>query len=537
MNAIKRSYRLCSLLLIQILLLFGFYTHVISGSVYDTFLECMSNRNSSDHVSSVIYNPNNSSYISTLQAYIRNKRFNTSSTPKPVIIVTPLHETHVQSTIVCSKNMGMNLRIRSGGHDFEGLSYVSNVTFVLLDMSNLRSISVDIEEETATVQVGATIGELYYNIWKKSKVHAFPAGVCPTVGVGGHISGGGYGVLMRKYGLTVDNIIDATIVDVNGSVFNRTLMGEDLFWAIRGGGGASFGVVLSFKLQLVRVPENVTVFRVSKTLEENATDIVNRWQYVADKIDKDLFVRLNLKPDNTKNTIHASFTAFFLGNPERLVSVMTTGFPELGIQKNDCKSMSWIESELFWSSNVKNPVEILLERSRFSAKFAKRKSDYLQTPIPRDGIESLWRKMLELRVVELVLNPYGGRMSEIGDHETPFPHRAGNIFKIEYSVNWDEEGAVAKGYYLNQTRVLYEFMTPFVSKNPRGAYLNYRDLDIGTGVVGNNSYTDGKVYGEKYFKGNFDRLVKVKTMVDGDNFFTNEQSIPCLTSRRMKMVK
>ncbi|KAD3640587.1 hypothetical protein E3N88_29810 [Mikania micrantha] len=422
--------------------------------------------------------------------------------------------------------MGMNLRIRSGGHDFEGLSYVSYVNFVLLDMSNLRSIDVNIEEETATVQVGAIIGELYYKIWEKSKVHAFPAGVCPTVGIGGHISGGGYGVLMRKYGLTIDNVIDATIIDVNGRVLNKKVMGEDLFWAIRGGGGASFGVIVSYKLQLVQVPQNVTVFRVTKTLAENVTNIVNRWQYVADKIDRDLFVRLNLKPDNTKNTIQATFTAFFLGNPERLVSVMNMWFPELDIKIADCKKMSWIESVLFWSNNINEPVEILLERSRFSAKFSKRKSDYLQTPISRDGIESLWRKMQELKVVELVFNPYGGRMSEIGDRETPFPHRAGNIFKIQYSVNWDEGGVDAKAYYLNQIRVLHEFMTPFVSKNPRGAYLNYRDLDIGTSVVGNNSYKDGRVYGEKYFMGNFDRLVKVKTMVDGDNFFSNEQSIP-----------
>lgn len=103
-------------------------------------------------------------------------------------------------------------------------------------------IDVDIQVETATVQVGATIGELYYRIWEKSQVHAFPAGVCPTVGVGGHISGGGYGVLLWKYGLTVDNV-----VDVEGRVLDRKSMGEDLFWAIRGGRGASFGVILSYK--------------------------------------------------------------------------------------------------------------------------------------------------------------------------------------------------------------------------------------------------------------------------------------------------
>lgn len=76
---------------------------VADGSTYETFLRCMSNTNSSDQVSSLIFYPNNSSYTSTLQAYIRNRRFNTSTTPKPLIIVTPLHETHVQSTVVCSE--------------------------------------------------------------------------------------------------------------------------------------------------------------------------------------------------------------------------------------------------------------------------------------------------------------------------------------------------------------------------------------------------------------------------------------------------
>ncbi|PWA48253.1 Berberine/berberine-like protein [Artemisia annua] len=69
-------------------------------------------------------------------------------------------------------------------------------------------------------------------------------------------------------------------------------------------------------------------------------------------------------------------------------------------------------------------------------------------------------------------------------------------------------------------------MTNYVSKNPRGALLNYRDLDIGvmTGT-GKNAYNSAKVYGEKYFMGNFARLVKVKTNVDPGNFFRNEQSI------------
>ncbi|KAJ8541647.1 hypothetical protein K7X08_002463 [Anisodus acutangulus] len=88
-------------------------------------------------------------------------------------------------------------------------------------MFNLRSVNVDVNDETAWVQAGATLGELYYNIWRTSDVLGFPAGVCPTVGVGGHVSGGGYGNMLRKFGLNFDHVLDARLVDVNGSILDR----------------------------------------------------------------------------------------------------------------------------------------------------------------------------------------------------------------------------------------------------------------------------------------------------------------------------
>ncbi|XP_022720902.1 berberine bridge enzyme-like 8 [Durio zibethinus] len=493
-------------------------------------LQCLSNHSvASIPISSVTYFPTHPSYPSILQSYIRNLRFSSSATPKPLFLVLPSHVSHIQASIICCKIHGLEMRIRSGGHDYDGLSYVSTASFMILDMSNLRSISVNIEDQSAWVESGATLGELFYAIAQKSKIHGFPAGVCPTVGIGGHFSGGGYGNMMRKYGLSTDNIVDAKLVDAAGRVLDRESMGEDLFWAIRGGGGASFGVILSWKIKLVSVPEVVTVFRVEKTLEQGATDIVDKWQYIADKIDENLFIRVVLLTVTKMRlqSIKAKFNALFLGNAEKLVSLMNGRFPELGLSPEMCIEMSWIESVLFWSNYPKGTsLEVLLNRQPKPEKYLKKKSDYVQEPISKKNLEGIWKKMIELGRPALTLNPYGGKMSEISESETPFPHRAGNIYKIQYSVTWKEREVEA----LDPIARLYDYMTPYVSKSPRSSYLNYRDVDIGINEIGNASYSEAEIWGRKYFKGNFDRLVQVKSMVDAGNFFRYEQSIPSLAS-------
>ncbi|KAL6201548.1 hypothetical protein ACLB2K_025261 [Fragaria x ananassa] len=496
-------------------LLFLLLLHVsaTSASLYDDFVRCL-NTHPNSSASQIVIPQNNPSFTSTLRAYIRNARFNTTSTPKPVLILTPTTESHVQASVLCAKKLNVQLKIRSGGHDYEGRSYVSTEpTFVVLDLFNFRSIDVNAEAGYAWAQAGATLGELYYRIAEKSKTLGFPAGICPTVGVGGHVSAGGYGNLLRKYGLSVDNILDALIVDVNGKLLDRKTMGEDLFWAIRGGGGGSFGVILSYKLKLV--PE------------------------VAPSTVDDLWMRMLVQPVSSPTkkgtkTVRISVLGQYLGNANQLVSVLGKEFPELGLKKEDCLEMSWIESVVWWNDgstpNTTKP-EVLLDRNLDQASFGKRKSDYVQTPISREGLESLWKKLIELGKTGLVFNAYGGKMARVSASDAPFPHRAGNLFKIQYSVSWEDGGEEATKEYLNQTRVLYSFMTPFVSKNPRSAFLAYRDLDIGVNNFGKDSYEQGKVYGLKYFNDNFNRLVKVKTAVDPENFFRNEQSIPPLPKK------
>ncbi|KAJ1399180.1 FAD-binding, type 2 [Sesbania bispinosa] len=511
-------------------LLFSFTSSAVD--THENFLQCLYNY--SPNTSKVVYTQTNTSYSPILHFSIQNLRFASNSTPKPLVIVTPLEPSHIQATIICSQRHEMQIRIRSGGHDFEGLSYVSQVPFVIIDLINFREIEIDVHNRTAWVQAGATVGELYYMISQKSKTLGFPAGGCPTMGVGGHFSGGGYGFLMRKYGLAADNIIDAHIIDVNGKLLDREAMGEDLFWAIRGGGGASFGVIISWKIKLVEVPSTVTVFRVPRTLEQNATNLIHKWQLVANKLDENIVNNVVLQRVNSSEkgelTIQATFQCLFLGGVDQLIPLMQKSFPELGLIREDCTEMSWIESVLYsFGFPSGQSLEVLLNRSQTTTDSFKAKSDFVRVPIPKIGLEGIWSLFGEDGAQgAMLLFPFGGIMDKISESEIPFPHRSGNLYLIQYAVHWEQEGDEVAQRHVAWIRRLYSYMEAFVSKSPRAAYVNYRDLDIGVNNNGYTSYKQASIWGDKYFKNNFNRLAHVKTKVDPLNFFRNEQSIPSL---------
>ncbi|CAH1428109.1 unnamed protein product [Lactuca virosa] len=523
----------CKLISIFLSLSLALFSSITSAS----FLDCISRQISQNFtLSDILLTPNDTSYSIVLDSTLQNLRFSTPTSPKPFAIITPSSYSHVQSTVICCVDYGLQIRIRSGGHDYEGLSYTSHdqTPFILLDMNKLRSVTVNLDDNTAWVESGATLGELSYWVSQKSNLLGFPSGECTSVGVGGQISGGGFGTMARKYGLSADNVIDARIVDVNGRILDRDSMGEDLFWAIRGGGGASFGVVLSWKIKLVYVPPVVTVFTLSKVLDEGATRVVNKWQYIAHNITEDLFINLVVRPvpvpDQEGNTtMQVTFNSLFLGTADELMAIVNETFPELGLQETDCIEMSWIESVVYFSVYLRGEsIHALIERRPWPKSYNKFKSDYVQKPISEDALEEIWKWCLEENLI-LAIEPHGGRMSQIEETETPYPHRKGNLYIIQYVMQWTDAGFNESENRVASIRKVYENMKPLVSKNPREAYVNFRDLDLGSNGYGcGTSYLQAFKWGRKYFKGNFRRLSMVKGEVDPTNFFCNEQSIPPL---------
>lgn len=201
---------------------------------------------------------------------------------------------------------------------------------------------------------------------------------------------------------------------------------------------------------------------------------------------------------------------------------MQRSFPQLGLTKKDCLETSWIKSVMYIAGFPSTaPSEALLDGKSLFKNYFKAKSDYVEEPIPIEGLEGLWEKLLEEDSPLTIWNPYGGMMAKIPEAETPFPHRSGTLFKIQWLTLW-QDGKASEAKHMEWMRDMYSYMEQYVSKSPRSAYVNYRDLDLGM----NGKGSDARNWGNKYFKGNFERLVQIKAKFDPENFFRHEQSIP-----------
>jgi hypothetical protein len=165
---------------------------------------------------------------------------------RPALIVRVKNANDVSCVIALARDTGLELAVRSGGHSIPGHSVSDGG--IVLDLSEMKAVEIDPERRTAWAESGLTASELS----NATAAHGLAVGFGDTgsVGIGGITLGGGVGYIVRKYGLTIDNLLAADIVTASGQLLRVDAETHpDLFWAIRGGGG-NFGVVTRFKYQL-----------------------------------------------------------------------------------------------------------------------------------------------------------------------------------------------------------------------------------------------------------------------------------------------
>jgi FAD/FMN-containing dehydrogenase len=172
---------------------------------------------------------------------------------QPALIVRPRDAEQVARAVVLTAESGLELAVRGGGHSPAGHGVSDGG--IVLDLRDMRGFDIDTERRTATAQAGLTAGE--YTALAGEHGLATGFGDTGSVGIGGITLGGGVGLLTRKYGLTIDDLLAAEVVTADGQILEVDADHHpDLFWAIRGGGG-NFGVVTRFTFRLHEVSDVV----------------------------------------------------------------------------------------------------------------------------------------------------------------------------------------------------------------------------------------------------------------------------------------
>jgi FAD/FMN-containing dehydrogenase len=199
----------------------------------------------------------------------------------PAAVVFPTAPPQVQAAVLCGVAHGARPVPRSGGHSFENLG--SGDGALVIDLSDMaRVLRVDAARMETTVQAGIRLGNLYTALFEAGRAYGarrnltVVSGTHPAVGLGGILAAGGYGMLSRKYGLMTEHVLSARVVDAAGRLLLADASNNaELFYALRGGGGGTYGVVVDVTLRLIDVPL-ITVGAVKYNSLEHALTMFDR---------------------------------------------------------------------------------------------------------------------------------------------------------------------------------------------------------------------------------------------------------------------
>ena len=399
----------------------------------------------------------------------------------------------VQKTVRWARKHHVHIVPRSGGHSYGGYSTTSGV---IVDVSRLHAVSLAANGRAAA-GAGAHLMDVYTSLANRGRM--VPGGTCPTVGIAGLTQGGGIGLSGRKFGLTCDHLLEATVVLADGrAVVANAHQHPDLFWALRGGGGGNFGIVTRFVFRTHPVG-GVSTYSMEWPWSD-AKQVVQAWQAFAPHAPDGLSCVLNVNAAAGPGTPHITSAGQFFGSEQALRSLLTplanAGTPT----RFTTTTRTFLEAVHYWAGGGTG-------RATFAAK-----SSISTAPLSSAGIDALLHQIEDKRTSGtgsgiVLLDSWGGAINRIPKAATAFVHRNA-LFSMQYLAYWDAGAASAPNVAWLQR--CFAALRPYVSSF---AYQNYIDPALPN-------------WQHAYYGTNLVRLRQVKRKYDPHNVFHFRQSIP-----------
>ncbi|MFN4141991.1 FAD-binding oxidoreductase [Aestuariivirga sp.] len=418
---------------------------------------------------------------------------------KPLAIARCADVADVVSVVNYARDNGLPLAIRCGGHNGPGLGSVDGG--IVIDLSLMKSVWVDPVTRRARVAAGCTQGDVDHAT--QAFGLALPAGIISTTGLSGLTLSGGHGHLTRKFGLTIDNLIEAEVVLADGRIVTASkAQNEDLLWGLKGGGG-NFGVVTSFLFQLHPV-SSVFAGPIAWDIS-HAKDIMKAYREFLPGAPEELGIFVGLK------TVLSTppFPEEFWGKRICLLMSCYNGDEKEGM-KALAPLLTRLPEPLF---NWMGMMPYAAVQSMFDGLYPKGmqwywRGDFVKT-LPDEAIDAHIR-MVEKAPSELSLMhlyPIDGAVHRVDKADAAWNCRDATWSMVIAGIDPDAGKAKA---IANWTKAYWEAVHPY---NLGGAYPNFMMDDEGDSRLRNT-------YGT-----NYEKLVALKRKYDPRNLFRVNQNI------------
>jgi FAD/FMN-containing dehydrogenase len=415
---------------------------------------------------------------------------------RPAVIRQPESPAQVADAIAFGRQEGLPIAVRGGGHSVAGHSTVNDG--LLIDLSRLRSVQVDSANRRVRVGGGALLGD----VDRATQEHRLvvPAGHVSHTGVAGLTLGGGFGWLMRRFGLTVDSLVSAEVVTADGDVLRASDASEpELFWGLRGGGG-NFGVVTEFEFEAHRLGPEVAVAFVLYPLEQAAEVIFGVDRATAEAPEEVTsfvtFMTVPPAPDFPPE-LHGqkvvALIAVYAGDPAAADPHLRP-FRTLGsVLLDGTGPMPYVA------------LQTMIDPSAPHGLHYYTRSHFLQ------GVDAVAQPFADVfaevtsPLSLLLVGWAGGAVAEVPPNATPYWHRDARCFAWVISATPPDEPQETHHAWVDE-------VSAAALPAARGVYVN--------AVANEGSDRVRAAYG-----GNWDRLLSVKRRYDPENVFRLNQNI------------